>query len=102
MNRARRNHTVGVAGGVLSLFGLCLGILSVGNKGGRRNGTAPVPSARPKPQSMQSLAETQCEPEEALEPQPVPVVINEAQQLLNLNAGPLSSREMIADRMYIR
>src|SRR4051812_7834644 len=34
MNKARTSHTVGLAGGVLSLAGLCVGIF-LGKKGGR-------------------------------------------------------------------
>ena len=97
MNRVRKNHTVGVAGGVLSLFGLCVAILSVGKNTGERTGAARMPPAPPKPQPSPSLAATPCEPGEALEPQPVPVAVSEAHQPSDLNAAPRSSREMIAD-----
>jgi hypothetical protein len=97
VNKARKNHAIGVAGGVLSLIGVCVGILSVGRKTERRNEAAPVRSVLPEPKPIESLAERHCEPQEALERLPVPVVENEPQQTLDLNAGPRCSREMIAD-----
>ncbi len=57
MNKSRKVSPIGVAGGVLSLAGVCLGIVSLGKKTERS--TSPVqPPTTPRPAGEQIVAES--------------------------------------------
>ena len=93
MNKARTSYPISIAGGVLSLAGLCLGILSLDKKRERR--TDPSRSVEPQGEQVQTLAKTP----DHLERQndsPDKSVMEELTPA-DSNREPRPSREMIAD-----
>jgi hypothetical protein len=48
MNRARSTHSIGLAGGVLSIAGLCIGILKLGKKTPHENSARPADPRPPR------------------------------------------------------
>lgn len=52
MNKVRKSHPIGLAGGVLSAAGLCLGIFALGKKGEERGTTSQAPPIEPRPEQM--------------------------------------------------
>lgn len=88
VNKPRKNHSIGLAGGVLSVAGLCVGILSIGRKTDRRSGAAPALSLPRQFELVEPLPEQECEPDKSGTPDV---------ESMYPTPQPRSSREMITD-----
>jgi hypothetical protein len=94
VDRAQKNRSIGLAGGVLSAAGLCIGILSIGKK---TEGRDRAEAGRWHPRPVEPLSEPVCEQAELPQEKPVATPGNEGREPSDSNVVPRTSREIIAD-----